>query len=349
MIKRVVFVGELSPNARSLQRMRAMRGMGYEVFGVSTAPRDFVPGISRKPSLWDRLRYRLGYPTDAVNLNEEVIEAVHAHSPELLWVEKALVLKRSTLLQCKKLRPTMRIGFCSEDDMFARHNQSAYFRAAISVFDIVFTTKSYNCGRGELLSLGARQVVFVDNAYDPDLHRPIVVTDEERARIGGDVGFVGTFERSRAEQMLVLVKAGIQVRVWGNGWGNWAGKHSLLRIENRPLYGDEYVKAVCATRINLCFLRKLNRDLQTSRSVEIPACGGFMLAERTGEHRRLFEENKEAVYFDIGNPRELVEKAAYYLGHDDQRQTIAHAGRRRCLEGHYSHYDRLSFMLSHVR
>jgi len=323
--------------------------MGYEVFGVSTAPRNFVPGISRKSFFWDRLRYRLGYPTDAVNLNEKVIEAVHAHSPELLWVEKALALKRSTLLQCKKLRPTMRIGFCSEDDMFARHNQSAYYRAAISVYDVVFTTKSYNCARGELPSLGARRIVFVDNAYDPDFHRPLVVTDEERAKFGGDVGFVGSFEKTRAERMLFLAKAGIHVRVWGNGWGNWTGKHALLRVENRPVYGDEYVKAMCATKVNLCFLRKINRDIQTSRSVEIPACGALMLAERTSEHQRLFEENKEAVYFDIDNPHELLTKATHYLAHPEERQVIADAARKRCMESHYSHHDRLAFMLSQLR
>jgi len=105
-----------------------------------------------------------------------------------------------------------------------------------------------------------------------------------------------------------------------------------------------YTKGIAATRINLGFLRKENRDLQTDRSIEIPASGGFMLAEYSDEHARLFDDGKEAAFYS--NPDEMVAKARYFLEHDAERAAIAAAGRARCLTDGYSHDERMRFMLA---
>jgi spore maturation protein CgeB len=192
--------------------------------------------------------------------------------------------------------------------------------------------------------LGAKRVIFVDKTFDIHAHRPIPVSLHDVESLGGDVGFIGTYERERAESMLYLAANGVPVRVWGNRWRRWSRHHPNLLIENRPLNGDDYVKGLSATRINLGFLRKMNRALQTDRTMEIPACGAFMLAERTAEHRRLFEEGKEAAYF--GSNEELLEKVRYYLHHEEERKKIAAAGRQRCLDSGYSHHERLKYMLT---
>jgi spore maturation protein CgeB len=80
--------------------------------------------------------------------------------------------------------------------------------------------------------------------------------------------------------------------------------------------------------------------------MEIPACGGFMMAERTDEHLSLFEEGKEAVFFTSNE--ELLEKCKYYLQHDEQRKTIAEAGRKRCEISGYSNKEAIKRMLDEV-
>jgi spore maturation protein CgeB len=80
--------------------------------------------------------------------------------------------------------------------------------------------------------------------------------------------------------------------------------------------------------------------------MEIPACGGFMLAERTEQHLELFVEGKEAAFFD--SRAELLEKCKYYLEHEEERQAIAEAGRQRCVASGYSNKANIKRMLETV-
>ena len=42
---------------------------------------------------------------------------------------------------------------------------------------------------------------------------------------------------------------------------------------------------------------------------------------------------------------ELFEKVTYYLRHEEERKSIAQAGRARCLMSGYSYHDRIRSML----
>jgi spore maturation protein CgeB len=347
-------VGDLSFYGRTYQRYRAFLDLGYNLIPVSFTPLGYCPGLSNSyvkfvPSIVLKFFYKIGYPLDIFQINEKILEILHFFEVNIIWCEKPLMLKPKTLKIIKKKYPRVKIAFYSEDDMFAKHNQSKYFVKCLPYYDVVFTTKSYNCHPKELPSLGAKKVIFVDKAFCKYTHRPLPLSEEERKKWGADVGFVGTFEEDRAEKMLFLAENGVKVRIWGNGWKRWIRKHPNLLVEGRPVYGIDYVKVLNATKINLCFLRKANRDLQTARTMEIPACGAFMLAERTEEHLRLFEEGKEAEFFDVDNPKELLEKVKYYLTHEEERKKIAKAGRERCLKSGYSHHDRLKYMMSFLK
>jgi spore maturation protein CgeB len=295
-------------------------------------PRRAVRGVFR----------RLGYPRELRNENRDSLAVLRSQTADILWIDKGLTIRPETLRKARKLSPGIVIVSFSADDMANPQNQSRYYLQCLPHYDLVVTTKTAN--RDELAALGAPRVLQVDNGYDPSTHRPIELTDEDRAAFGADVSFVGGYEKARAESLCRLAARGISVRVWGNRWNLLQERPENLVIEEQPVFGDDYARVLCASKINLAFLRKVNRDTQTTRTMEIPACGAFMLAERTGDHLRLFEEGREAEYFESED--ELERKIRHYLAHGEERQSIARAGLERCKSSGYSNTDQLAPVLT---
>jgi spore maturation protein CgeB len=316
-----------------------MGALGHDVTTVGTTCEE---GLRRERTLVQRILYRVRGPVDWSGANAAVIEQGRAAPFDVLWVEKGLTIAPSTLREFRRLRPECRIAGYSGDPMFERRNRSRRFLRHLPLYDAYFTTK--NNGVDDLHRRGCRRVVLVGNAFDPAVHRPLPVSDQDRSRLGGPVGFVGTWEKPRSRSLYRLAAAGIPARVWGNLWTRCRYRHPLLRIEHRDLLDDDYALAVSAFDVNLCFLR--GSDFQTTRSIEIPACGGFMLAERTEEHLALFSEGVEAAYFNDDD--ELLAKVRYYLDRPEERRRIAAAGRARCLRDGYGNPSRITGMLDDV-
>ncbi|NFV81556.1 CgeB family protein [Magnetospirillum aberrantis] len=338
---RILVVGQTILGSRTPQRVAAMAGLGHRVETVAIN-RDGATYEDR-PSLMERIRYRLRLPADPAGANRELARRV-TDGFDVVWIEAAPMIRAATLRTVRRLAPHTPIVWYGEDDMMNPRHLSRWLKAAIPLFDLWVTTKSFNAAPDELPALGARNVLFVDNSFDSSLHRPAAPDDARRARLAADVSFVGTYEAPRAASLLALAQAGVAVRVWGNGWQRMADTNAHLVIEGRPVYDDEYAAVISASRINLGFLRKGNRDLQTCRTVEIPACGGFMLHEHSDEACRLFRPDHEAAFFH--DDTELVEQCRHWLADEAGRQRVAAAGRARALKDGYDHAHRLAFILN---
>lgn len=295
--------------------------------------------ISSKPNLWYRIAYHLFlyhvpiFLPDSTDANQKIITILKNKSFDVLWIDKGITIYSKTLKLAKKLQPAIKIISYSPDNMALRHNQSRQYLESLSYYDYIITNKSYIIE--DMKRLGAKEIIFVNNTFEPTFHYPHNISNQDIERLGGDVGFIGAWEQERCESILYLANHGIKVRVWGGGkWLEYKNYSPNLKIERKGLYSDDYCKALRTFKINLCFLRKMNFDQQTTRSVEIPACGGFMLAERTQEHQSMFQENVEAVFFSSNE--ELLEKCQYYLTHEEEREKKAQTGRLRCLKSDYS-------------
>ncbi len=310
---RILFVADLNAYSKGMGRVRALQDLDVPITALSHTATGGAESGFASITMVDRILWKLGVQRDKAGINRRLLDAAKEVGPHIIWIEKGNMIRPSALRALRRIAPDALLVSYAEDDMFLAHNRTRAYVKGLSCYDCVFTTKAPNVGPSELPALGARRVIAVDKSYDPHVHFPVGVSEADVERYGADVGFVGTFEAARARSLSYLAENGIAVRVWGNGWEAWAARPPGLIIEDRAVVNTEhdlaYTKSLCATRINLGFLRKLNRDTQTDRTMEIPACGAFMLAERSDDHLRLFEEGREAAFF--GSDDELLEKVRH--------------------------------------
>lgn len=341
---RIILVGQTFDESRTVQRATAMRSIGCSVVCVPTTP----PGANYETpaSLIQRVRYRLRFPGDPAKANQAILREV-ARGADILWLDAADMIYPSTLRRAKKINNKLALVWYCEDDMMNPNLRTRQIDGALPLFDLWVTTKSFNAMPEEMPSLGAKRTFFVNNSCDPVLHRPVQLSEQDRNRFGAPVSFIGSLETPRAQSILHLARQGLTVRVWGNGWADWEGRHPNMKIENTPAYNDDFAKVVSSSSINLCFLRRSNRDLQTCRSVEIPACSGFMVHERNGEITSLYREGKEAVYFSSDD--ELANICASWVERDQQRSLVGNAARKRTLELELVHDSNIIRILNALR
>ena len=315
--KRVLVVTAGQPSKRSF-----LADTFREVHGA-----DVIPGKRLPESCVDRILQPLGLGRVKRNedtLNRNVVRACQTTAYDLMVVIKGLSVTRDTIWRAKRDNPSCKVVCWTCDDQSLPHNQSRVFLDAAPAYDQIFTCKSNNIRYRELEAIGFRRVDFLFQAYSERHHTPLL---KPGSRFTDKVMFIGYAERKRLDYLNYLAENGVIVDVYGNGWNKSYYRrrlHDKLNCYYTSLIGRDYAEAISNSSISLCFLRELNRDLHTSRTLEIPACQGFMLAERTDEHTYLFREGVEAEFFD--SKEELLKKVVYYQANPEERKKIAGLG-----------------------
>jgi spore maturation protein CgeB len=339
----ILFVGDLNEGTRSLMRLQILKEFGGVVKCLTNTPVPFIAGVD-KPTFYTRILNKLRIPRDEVGINEALIEAAKSDDIfDIAWIEKSTMLRPSSLKYFKKKSINTQIISLSEDDMYALHNRSRYYEYSLNLYDTVFTTKLYNLH--ELKTLGAKDTKLFLDSYDSKLHRPLDIYNQVRDK-DLNVSFIGTFEKERSDIIMWLGSKGVKVTVYGNGWSSMIGKDNNITIMNKAILAEEYVEIINRTKINLGFLRKINRDEVTSRSMEITGCKSFLLAERTSRHTSMFEEGKEAEFFS--NKEELLKKIKFYLNNESALKEISIKGRDRCLNSGYDMENQVINILKYL-
>jgi len=337
--KSILYIGSLNEYSNSYGRYKTLKSMGNDVTPIDTDP--YIYG-----GLFEKFHYHLNAGPGIVTLNKKILETIKEMVPEIIWVDNKPFLQPGTLKKIRKTMHSVKIINLITDDPTGKYRSSwrMCLRTA-KYYDFHFVQREANIA--ELKNYGARQVEICYRSFDPGQHRPVTLTGEDIRKYKTGTGFIGTYESEREAYIVHLLRNNINVSITGNAWEK-ARHWEIIQphYKGPSVYGEAYVKTINGFDIALHFLRHANRDEQDSRTFELPACGAFMLAEKSGVHEELFKDGREAVFFE--SKEELLEKVKYYLAHSEERKAIAKAGYERCLNSGYSHEARLKDVLEKI-
>lgn len=275
-------------------------------------------------------------------LNHALLKFVKQEQPDLLLAWSCTHLFPSTINAINKLG--ISTASYNNDDPFRSdklrnlpwHQRQLWFwyLRTLKYFQHNFFYRQVNIHEAKLR--GAQNASVLMPYFIPWRDRPVDLTEDEKQKYSCDVVFVGHFEADgRVNHIRALVNSGLSVKLFGGSYWSEQTLGELYPYFSPviPAAGESYAKSLCGAKICLAFLSKLNRDTYTRRCFEIPAHGRVMLAERTDDLLKMFDEDKEACFFS--SSEELVAKAKWLVQNPDIAEKIASAGLKRVwADGH---------------
>jgi spore maturation protein CgeB len=324
----IMYLGDDFIHSTSAHRAEAFRRLGHRVTVIN--PRSFVP----KGRWVSGLNVRTGFRFFAAWVSARVSTSIESslQQPErdsgaLVWVDGCPELPPS--FYRRLMKRGLKIASYLIDDPFGGRDRRKWDLCVRSVpyHDLTVVVREPNVKEATLA--GARRVMRVLMSYDPVAHAPRNLTEEDQRTWTSEVAFIGTWMPERGPFMRRLIELGVPLTIWGDRWHKAPEWEALKTCWRGPaIYGDDYVKAVQCAKVMIGMLSKGNRDLSTTRTMEVPFIGGAAFcAERTSEHERLFDEGREAFFWK--SPEECARKAKSLLATRSLRERMVVAAQSR--------------------
>lgn len=225
----------------------------------------------------------------------------------------------------------------STDDPWNPGQQASWFMRSLPVYDLIFSPRRRNLA--DFRALGCANVQYLPFAYDEDIFNPHLPAAPMN---DGKVLFVGGADRDRVEFIEQLLNVGIPLQLAGGYWDRYKTMRPYSVGHKTP---KDVVVRTRAAGLNLCLVRRANRDGHVMRSFEIAALGSCMVAEDTPEHRAIFGPEGECVFYFDG-PHQAAEKIKFLLANNDLRQRMGSALQQMMVLGGNTYTHRLQTLLN---
>ena len=301
--------------------MKSLRRAGWDVHVIPEW--EYVPVRWRTGPM--KALGRILRPAAERQLRNELLLQARRLAPEFLLVFKGRFITPGTIAAIRRMG--VRCYNFYPDVSFRAHGP--HLPRVLPEYDWIFTTKSF--GRADMREqLGITRASVLMFAFDPDLHHPMRLSARDEETYAADISYIGTWSPKKETLLAEIARQrpAIRLRIWGEQWHKARIADQAFRraIAGREVVGAEFVKAICASKINLSIMSEQRvgaskGDQVATRTFSVPACGAFVIHERTDEVLQLFREGEEIVCYD--GVDDLIAKVDRYLADDAGRRDIA--------------------------
>ena len=321
----MVFAGDFRAGSSERGLADGFRTLGWAVHEVDR--RNF--GSSGGRSLLMRVATRLTRQQTESAFRNEILRICSALQPDVLFTVKGTGLSARMLEEVGA--GGTRVVMYYPDLAF---NHVGIDQSSFAAYHLFVTTKTYQVPWLQE-RLGRAKVAYVPHGYVDATHQPVLTRVEECA-YRFDVLYAGNHSpyKQRWLSELVELRPGTDLAIVGN---RWREQRERVAIPEEAFLGERqgvaYARAIQLARINVAFhFGPTNsdwQDLVSTRTFEIPACGGFMLHVDNDEMREFFEPGVEIDVFS--SAEELVDKVNFYLPRPELRQRMIQRAYARCV------------------
>ena len=291
MFKKVLIYGESWQGCHGQLLLNDLLTRGYEVEIFDHTKH--LPGIINR-SIFERVKRRLFISIYSKKIQNLLLKKINAYNPSHVIICKGLNLNVQTLRKINK--KGIFLTNWNPDDFLNMKNSNKELVKSIPEYDLIISSRPHLFA--EYKSLGAKDLLFIDWYFVPDLHK------KRNLPIIHDVTFVGSWSEKREE---FICKIPFKVTVWGGGWEK--SKNNFKKnnkIMNKILSQKEMSSVFEQSRFNINLLTDENRDLSNLRFFEVPASGGLLVTERNKIAERYLEDGKDCIMFS--SIEDLIER-----------------------------------------
>ena len=331
---RVLILGPSGDGNLAWYLARALRALGHEAI-----LHDLVHSDSQDP-WWSRIQWKItGLDRWAIaQMNRRAERLWRTVRPDLVIVCKGRFLLPETVRGMRQAGLPVVNWYPDGIGEMERE----FLIECLPHYTVFFTKDTYLLDRLRGISPNVR---YLPLACDPEVHRTVTLSDEERRQYGSDVALVGSGYPFRLIYLPALEP--YRLKLWGSAWTARPTRRPPPAWQGRSAMGFDQAKVFNATTINVNTVHFFEVHGTNRRTFDIAGCGGFQVCTAAPEDLpRLFDVGREVLV--AKDARELRRVIDYYLAHEEERRAIGRQAQARAHRDH-TFRQRLEELLQVVR